>query len=522
MHENLCMNTFYQTVNYIIYDPPKGRERPEVCPHPVGDVSALSDAVRATWVQSRLKAQHKGRLVSKSQLEGRLSALKTQVSGAESIKRAWREYKSRPTRSPVQMPECSELTAAETIQRVWRRSKARRLLTDPVRQEATREPTAIELDRIPQLLKGGHRTAMARAVNVANVLKDTHYLFLHSVDRRISILHQLLTSVKSARPSSVYCGQTAVSLQYSASPPANANAEAYLSNCDMLKEELDDTVKREMADLVSVNSYLFDATLGESALYFFSGPSNVSNFGHQSWPTDPTGKKCWRLIRDVTQAPSLRVWWNRQLNLLRPVTELSKVGNSLYLIAVPKQTLDDPERGYAYLSHSLGEPCSCGGTPKEDRFKAVTQDYNGANQCKPPQYRCVDNLESAPFGYTQHRLLRTNLERDPGKLIFTFAADEASAKEQKAKVRPLQRAMQDIVRLESIGSNLSARTIESILLRLDLDREDELYQKGIREILYHKRQVLEQYQEYLLDALPEPQRALLQEVLEGRIPAPQP
>jgi hypothetical protein len=177
----------------------------------------------------------------------------------------------------------------------------------------------------------------------------------------------------------------------------------------------------------------------------------------------------------------------------------------LYLIAVRKETIDNPKTNYAYRAHPRGFVCDCScGVAGKMNHKHFLEVLNKQQRGESAQCRSLPS----------YRLLTHNLEHDKSKKIIAFhGMQEGEMKTYWGQMRPVKQLLQGVVRLESINEKTTQEQLLSILLRMDTTNKDEKYIKGIKQILLAKRTFIAEHKEYLLDNMPEEEAKRLQELV---------
>jgi hypothetical protein len=141
----------------------------------------------------------------------------------------------------------------------------------------------------------------------------------------------------------------------------------------------------------------------------------------------------------------------------------------VYLIAIPKTEVENPNSCYIWRSHAYGRVCP---HPRPGSVSPKTpqqlQEYHdtfieilGAHQKDNPIHACPDGIPP------QYRMLSYNLDRDPLKRVITIDPPLSAEleKQRQVFVWKLGLLLKQVKRLESITKETSSEDLTSSLLR---------------------------------------------------------
>ena len=195
--------------------------------------------------------------------------------------------------------------------------------------------------------------------------------------------------------------------------------------------------------------------------------------------------------------------------------ELNKfTSGKIYLIAIPKEHIENGNINYIYRSHPFGRFCNCVSASNKqghDNFVEVLLKNNNG-ECKP----C--NEDESDIIYPQYRILAKNLDDDKNKKIFTISAlNEMQNKVYASIVNNLKILVKTFARLQKINLSTTAKELESIILRIDIKKnilkqdvnDYKLYINGIANELKEKIEIIQKHKEYLFKNLPKDHQEFL-------------
>jgi hypothetical protein len=405
----------------------------------------------------------------------------------------------------------------------------------------------------------GHeeQAAVAKMWEMKQMLSDTHYLFSHGLSGSIAILHDLISLADRADvafPCRTPIYKKRFRLPCETTPYTNAEEYLRLSHQNDHNE-----LHREL--ILSSDAFLFQDAWGESALNFFRDNNSVCLKTEKEPGNTFVERTLEKFLDQITTSPSFKALIQKSVKEfmeISPFANLSTDWNQLNLIAIPKETLNDPDVNYAYRSHEWGISCDKSrghmdepytNEKKLENHKAFISLLEKHNSLDPsykvthgvksrfkdkerkpsarPRFTLPPELcmEDAPQPdspvcckemIAQYRLLAHNLDKDPMARIFTFNKYTADEKKQYLEqIAPIVHLIKTLVRLESIDDKTTNLQLESILLRLDLDgvlpghRDHECYLEGIKEVLSRKASFLDKHKDYLMERLPTKNNELL-------------
>lgn len=399
------------------------------------------------------------------------------------------------------------------------------------------------------------QVAMAKMWEMKQMLSETHYCFTHGLSGNIAIMHDLFSLFDRADVS--FPCHTPIYRKRFRLPGESmlyANADAFLSSPT---SQVSDHNKDQRKLLISADAFLFQDSLGESALDFFKDNMSVWQKGEKEGWNKLIEEQTNTFLQWITASESFCILIKRGIREIMSsrFASLSSDLNQLYLIAIPKQTLDDPDFNYAYRSHGGSLSCDIHRGLRDDpytnekrlenqkAFSSLLAIHNSLDPSFTLEFRSRSYFDQNPDPTTafpfplfddftsqssspvccneiaQYRLLANNLDKDQEARVFTFNKYTAEEQQQYLEqMSPLVHLIKTVIRLESIDVDTASSQLESILLRLDLDgvlpghSEHEQYLKGVKEILSSKTSFLEKHKEYLFQRLPTKHQELLQSI----------
>lgn len=166
------------------------------------------------------------------------------------------------------------------------------------------------------------------------------------------------------------------------------------------------------------------------------------------------------------------------------------------VIAIKKATITDQKTNYVWRSHAFGVLCKCQHTKRKyghDEFIATLEDHQKDNY-KP----C--NTKNKPL--PQYRILASNLDRDPTKMIFTMDCLDKNEKERFRQIySKLKVQLLALVRLESLDQCAHVRELADVLKLIDFSNFSSTYRAGYQTILRQNVQIINSHSEALEQAL---------------------
>lgn len=406
------------------------------------------------------------------------------------------------------------------------------------------------------------QSAVAKMWEMKLLLSETHYLFSHGLSGNIAIMHDLISLVDRADvafPCRIPLYKKRFRLPCETAPYSSAEEFLRLSHQN-------DHEERQREILLSTDGYLFQDKFGESSLDFFKDNSSVcQKRENKPWNTflENTFDKFFEHITASTTFTALMKKSVKEFMEKSQFAGMHTDWNHLNLIAIPKETLDDPDQNYAYRSHEWGISCDKARGQMDETytnaqklenqkvFSSMLETHNNLD----PSFKLTDEVRSRfpkkvhkpvnplptsgrriifPPGFfpedkpqpdspvccdkmiAQYRLMAHNLDNDKRARVLTFNKYSDDEKKQYLEeISPIVHLIKTAIRLESINEFTSSSQVESILLRLDLDgvlkghTDHKGYLEGVMEILDRKSLHLEKHKEYLLQHLPAQHQALI-------------
>ena len=332
----------------------------------------------------------------------------------------------------------------------------------------------------------------------ATLLEKDHYVFAHSSSFAHSFFVDLRTHLSSKILFPTYSSRwnTHRNFRSKNTPMPFKNITEYFKSNLCYRINAGSTTDDHNQHLIlSCDGDLDNKQSHESAYHFFKQNSNIS---HASHLTDSFFKEHIQNadIRNFAMA------YKRTIDASSPTTTSGRV----YLIAIPKKTLQDQKTCYVWRSHAYGKVCNHSSFWSILTFKAPHKEF-------------IDVLDKHQKGNTifqmcqdQYRILAPNLDRDLTKKVFALdSLTESQEKTYKDSFWKLAILLKQVQRLESISSKTSKEDLVSILLRTRFDVKhlayttpemQKTYVKGISNILNSKKNLLMTHATYLQKNLP--------------------
>lgn len=273
-----------------------------------------------------------------------------------------------------------------------------------------------------------------------------------------------------------------------------------------------DTDHTNRAHVLSCDGYLDNKDDFESAFFYFTKNQSIGITNSLTI----NRVLLINLIKNYLHNPTLRSFacncldhiFTHNLSALR-----SKQGR-VYLIAIPKRTLRNPDKNYVWRAHQFGVPCTCHCATKTFSHKQFLQTLKKHQKGKVSLCTVFNfhNNNTNP----QYRILTANLDRDLHKKIIVL--DSFSDKEQMTYKRILQQLvhiMKGCQALESVSESTTEKELVDCLLLLQFDLKElktysdkdsienkKLYKKGLQAVLFSKAAIFLKHADYLKDHLP--------------------
>jgi len=226
----------------------------------------------------------------------------------------------------------------------------------------------------------------------------------------------------------------------------------------------------------------------ESCQHFFKSNKSIVE------TTSSTGMKHHRFdeqfIKSYIKDPHLQRYAVHLLSQTRfKLKNLSSYG-MIRVIAIAKETLEDPRRNYVWRSHAFGRLCQCHHTKDRyghEEFVATLRKHQ-----KGQYERCRPALLLGSF--PQYRILAANLDKDPTKQIYTMdCLEPQEIQAYQCCFDDLKDSLIKLIRLEKLGE---CKTDDEVLLALKgIDHHESSfdYYYGIRNVLNAQRKLVHTY-----------------------------
>lgn len=344
--------------------------------------------------------------------------------------------------------------AAIKIQR-WYRN---RLVKAPpkIMEETEKTKNAMKLDITNHF--GQDTTAEARWKKIKEFtkhLEKDYYVFVHSSSFKHAILADMRTYLDSPTlfPTHYSRWNTHKKFRKNSGPPQFKNVSDYFKSqlCKDINEgRTTDDNNRHL--ILSCDAYLDNKGPTESAYYFFKE--------NKSWfSTNPMFVNSF-FKEHITNSDICKFAASHDFEgtTLFPKTTFGQ--GRVYVIAIPKKTLQNKDTCYAWRAHPFGKVC----THPANFTQSSHQDFINVLEKHTkgePVKTCI-----GVAGEAQYRLLPHNLDKDPTKLVFAFdSLNDVQKDKYNAAFQKLASLLKQCKRLESISDNTLKEDLVSILLR---------------------------------------------------------
>ena len=334
-----------------------------------------------------------------------------------------------------------------------------------------------------------------RIEEIRKKLNNKYYTFTHGVSIKIAAFHDIVTAFLNNKVSLAFRGPFAVkNLRVPGIGDKFTNTSDFLN-----KKKSTEINDHELSDsLISCDGFHSNAENSESAIYFYKINKNivakVDNLTQQ-------------LINCFKSNSIKTLIKNKIYNM-----KFTKFANGkIYLIAIPKNHIENVDVNYIYRSHPFGGICKCTNeniNHGHDNFVEVLNKNNNNIHTS-----CNGILQTNP----QYRILADNLEKDKLKKIFTIGSINKKEDETYSSiVNPIKILVKTFARLEGINTSISAKELESIILRINISNylkvdknEHTEYMNCVKEVIKEKIEIIQKHKEYLFKNLPKDHQEFL-------------
>lgn len=282
--------------------------------------------------------------------------------------------------------EMEKLYAVNLIEAAWLKRKN---FIAPYRRARS---TIEKWNNLPPPLPANYDVLRERALKLKKIYVANHYLFIHGQSQQISVL-TTLNKVFIKRFHNKGEVRSQQSFRVPETIPKIQNVRAFHSKYPRLT---DNSVRNE---IMSVDGDFFNTTSGESAYSYTKSNSNVLTSGAanelQAFQNLVGG-----IVKHYLQDQYLIDELATRIVTIATQKQRAVPIGALYLIAIPKEVVEDPSRNFVYRSHQYGWPCRCHTETDMDSHDALK---NGTMpSCNSTEY------------YRQYRILTARLVEEPG------------------------------------------------------------------------------------------------------------
>jgi hypothetical protein len=319
-----------------------------------------------------------------------------------------------------------------------------------------------------------------RAESIRKSLAGDYYAFSHGTKGSIGFFHDIFTGLDQQN-GCVPLAQKRFRIPGVAKE--FTNFEAYRKSD--ISKQIDNFVNHSV---IAVDGYLQKKSGNESAWSFFTGNSSI---------TDVEKELPEQLIAYVSKRAKIQNYLREQIQ--KGLERIPKSGR-YYLIAIPKDHIENPENQYVWRSHGRGFVCSCKKVySRKDHFTYLLKENQKGNG---------ETCDRG--GIPQYRMLAHNLDQDQGKKVFSFNLLSADNRKKHTEiVVKVKREIRFFRNLEAIQNDTPVEKIVTAILNIDFRIQDPNYWDGIQEILKEKETILKSHERDLLALLPSNHLAFL-------------
>ncbi len=262
-------------------------------------------------------------------------------------------------------------------------------------------------------------TLINRTIEIKKIYENSHYIFTHANSSTYYASSCLIKQLMKA-----FFPERKIHSFHFLRPPMQTHAideiEVYknlLSNASS-NSSINDHIGEISINLLSVDGYLFNATLGESAINFlsrnYSVLSNRSKLGFQNI----------FLTSLMSFAPKIpeETWTPIVDKMVEISKKIKNACGNLFIICIPKKMIDDPSQQIIYRSHPYGKPCDCHPFDRDLDVLQRLQNYQLSKETA-----CNDGT------IPQYRLLAASMIPEKGVHTFCLTPFDKSTKKQIKK-----------------------------------------------------------------------------------------
>lgn len=350
----------------------------------------------------------------------------------------------------------------------------------------------------------------------ATTLHPTHYVFTHSS----SLSHGLFVDMATHLDLSI--SNPAFSRRWNlmkkmrprgVAPNLFKNTEEYFKSemCKKIQSGQEDDGYPNNAHLLSCDAYLDNDDIFESSFYFFKENTNCFK---------PDLKFSLEFFKKYIKNENLSKFAAKEFHSLLSSKSLSKkIPGRVYVIAIEKAHLQDKTKRYVFRAHPFGKVCSCNGSGENqgDFIKKLEEHQKGDLKKLCPLRD--ENGAITEFN-PQYRILTGSLDKDPTRIVSSF---DCLSSEIEREIKPnfwrIAQALKSCQRIEGLLLDTPKEQIVFALLRIHLDlskyysvsstnricktelkidpSSNDLYLKGLKEILRSKKEVFLEHKAYI-------------------------
>lgn len=223
----------------------------------------------------------------------------------------------------------------------------------------------------------------------------------------------------------------------------------------------------------------------ESAQHFFKSNRSIVDTASSTGMTTKAFDSAF--INRYLQNSSLRQYATSLFAKAR--TQLAGVADygMIRVIAIKKETVEDAKTSYAWRSHAFGRLCTCRHTPNKyghDEFVHTLREHQQGKY-----KRCVVNGVPA---MPQYRLLASNLDKDPTKMIFTMDCLNTQERGRYRQIfSELEKPLSHLIRLERLSECRSRKELQEVLNGINHHEQSPHYKRGVDEVLDKHRELID-------------------------------
>lgn len=367
----------------------------------------------------------------------------------------------------------------------------------------------------PECLWNRQKAAFGKMIHLQEQLGDKYYTFTHGSSLDIAFMHDVLTSIDHAEIGSPFKVGKIAHKRFRV-PGIGIdvpNVYEFMKTYEFPNSLSNVKDNDHPESFISVDGYHYHTDAAESALYFFTRNKSVLTRKNSMKTADENPiLKSLLLSSPIKNNKSFSFLIKKMvLEQIKKIQDINSPGGKLYLMAVKKEVIDDKNTNYAWRAHPFGYICKC--QDENDEYKHETFTKVLAENNVGFGHICIkgNGINQTP----QYRLLARNFEQDQEKQIYTFdVMTEQERQTYNTSLQVVNHIIKTCIRIDSINDATSQETLESTLLRIDLNHPENDYHTGVRIGLVKKKAFILRHLQYLKNNLPPQHLTYLKKLLK--------